>query len=124
MIGLAFFTFLPYFVQINLLSKIENEIAFNLKNHLFDKILNFEVKFFEAKHNESGGVASKFGNDAREASTLISTYIPVVLSNFCIAVGAVVICFSYDWRFGFLSLIVTPLIALSFYIAMLFIGGY
>ena len=35
-----------------------------------------------------------------------------------------VICFIYDWRFGFVSILVTPLIALAFYIAMLFIGGY
>jgi ABC-type bacteriocin/lantibiotic exporter with double-glycine peptidase domain len=38
--------------------------------------------------------------------------------------GAVVICSIYEWRLGLLSMLVTPLIALSFYISMLFIGGY
>jgi ABC-type multidrug transport system fused ATPase/permease subunit len=83
-----------------------------------------EVKFYELPENESGGAASRFGNDTHSSCELLTTYIPIMLSNFSIVVVAVIICLSYDWFFGLLSIIVTPLVAIAFYIAMSFIGGY
>lgn len=47
-----------------------------------------------------------------------------MISNICTVITAVIICFCYDFRLGFLSVLVTPLIAVSFVIAMIFIGGY
>jgi ATP-binding cassette subfamily B (MDR/TAP) protein 1 len=124
LLGFAVFQFLPYFAQITMLSKIENEISFNLRKNLYEKLLHLEVKFYERPENESGGAASRFGHDSRACCELLTTYVPIVLSNFCTVVAAVVICFSFSWKFGVLSMMVTPLIALSYYIAMLFIGGY
>jgi ATP-binding cassette subfamily B (MDR/TAP) protein 1 len=122
--GYAVITFIPYFIQITVLSRIENEIALNLRKDLYKKLLNLEVGYFDLPENESGGAATRFGNDSREACSLLTTYIPILVSNFSTVIGAVIICFIYDWRFGFVSILVTPLIALAFYIAMLFIGGY
>lgn len=75
-------------------------------------------------HNESGQAASQFSNDSRDCSVLLTSYVPIIVENFCCAITAVAVCFGFEWRFGLLSLFITPLIALSFYIAMLFIGGY
>lgn len=74
--------------------------------------------------NESGQAASQFSNDSRDCSVLLTSYVPIIVENFCCAITAVAVCFAFEWRFGLFSLFITPLIALSFYIAMLFIGGY
>jgi ABC-type bacteriocin/lantibiotic exporter with double-glycine peptidase domain len=50
--------FFPYFVQVTVLSKIENEVTFNLRTSLFQKLLRLPVRFYEIAENESGGAAT------------------------------------------------------------------
>lgn len=44
--GYAFITFIPYIIQVTMLSKIENEIAFNIRKDLYKKLLSLEVGYF------------------------------------------------------------------------------
>ena len=123
LIGLSGFVLIVCLIKATMLSKIETEISFNLRKGLYKKMLSLEATFFEDVHNESGQAASQFSNDSRDCSVLLTSYVPIIVENFCCAITAVAVCFGFEWRFGLLSLFITPLIALSFYIAMLFIGG-
>lgn len=62
--------------------------------------------------------------DAKEASTLVTNYIPILITNFTTIIAGIAICLGYLWQLGLLSLYSIPLIAVGGYISMLFIGGY
>ena len=86
--------------------------------------MHMPLPWYERPENEGGQIAAKVGVDVKEASTLVSTYIPILISNFTTSVGGIVLCLSFLWQIGLLSLHSIPLIAVGGYIAMLFIGGY
>jgi ATP-binding cassette subfamily B (MDR/TAP) protein 1 len=82
------------------------------------------VSWYEKPENEGGSVASRYGLDVKEVSTLVTAYIPVLITNFTTIIGGVVLCLAYLWQIGLLSLFTIPLIALGGYISVIFIGGY
>ena len=57
-------------------------------------------------------------------SGLLTTYIPVVITNFTTIIAGIIICLYYLWEMGLISLFRIPFLAIGGYISMLFIGGY
>jgi ABC-type multidrug transport system fused ATPase/permease subunit len=55
---------------------------------------------------------------------LLTNYIPILTANFFTILGSMIIPLCYDWQLGLLSLFITPLIAISAYLSMIFVGGY
>lgn len=82
------------------------------------------VSWYDRAENEGGHKAAKIGFNVKDASALVSTYIPILISNFSTLFGGISICLLYLWQLGLLSLFSVPMIAIGGYIAMLFIGGY
>jgi ABC-type multidrug transport system fused ATPase/permease subunit len=124
LIGFAFYSLIPYFFQFYFMTRIEEEITHNLRKRVFNKLMNMPLPWYDRPENEGGQIAAKLGVDVKEASTLVSTYIPILISNFTTCVGGIVICLVYLWQIGLLSLYAIPMIAIGGYISMLFIGGY
>ncbi len=69
-------------------------------------------------------MASKYGLDIKEVSSLVTNYIPILITNATTIVGGVALCLAYFWKIGLLSLVTIPLIAIGGYITMIFISGY
>jgi hypothetical protein len=57
-------------------------------------------------------------------SSLVTTYIPVLITNITTMVSGAIICLFYYWKVGLLTLYSIPLIAVGCYITMMFVGGY
>lgn len=82
------------------------------------------VPWHDKPENEGGHKAAKIGIDVKDASKLVSTFIPILITNFFTIFGGIVICLSYLWQLGLLSLLSLPLIGIGGFITMFFIGGY
>ena len=124
LIGFAFYSLIPYFIQFYIMTKIEDEITHNLRKEVFTKLMHMPLPWYDKPENEGGQIAANLGIDVKEASTLVSTYIPIVIGNITTSVGGIALCLGYLWQLGLLSLYSIPLIAIGGYISMLFIGGY
>jgi ABC-type multidrug transport system fused ATPase/permease subunit len=124
LIGFAFYSLIPYFLQFYFMTQIEEEITHNLRKEVFTKLMHMPLPWYDRPENEGGQIAAKLGTDVKEASTLVSTYIPVLIGNFTTSVGGIILCLVFLWQIGLLSLYSIPLIAIGGYISMLFIGGY
>lgn len=82
------------------------------------------VEWYERPENEGGMAASHYELDVKQMSSLITTYIPVVVANISTAIVGVIVCLIYYWKLGLLSLACLPLITVGSYIGMIFISGY
>lgn len=82
------------------------------------------VSWYEKFEYEGGQAASQFNESAKQASSLLTTYIPILITNFTTIIVGVIICISYFWQVGLLSFISIPLIAIGNFIAIQFIGGF
>lgn len=45
LIGFAFYTFVPYFVQIALMAKIEDQITHKVRGAVFDKLMHLPIEW-------------------------------------------------------------------------------
>lgn len=124
LIGFSFFTILPGFMQYFMMTKIEDEITNNLRKTVFSKLMVMPVPWYEKPENEGSQVASAYGLDVKEVSTLVTAYIPTMVTNFTAIATGMVLCLIYMWKFGLLSFFSVPLIAIGGYVTMTFIGGY
>jgi ATP-binding cassette subfamily B (MDR/TAP) protein 1 len=86
--------------------------------------MNMPVAWYDRPENEGGQIAARLSLNVKEASPLVSAYIPILVSNFTTCICGIVICLAYMWQIGLLSLYTIPVIAMGGYISMLFIGGY
>jgi ABC-type multidrug transport system fused ATPase/permease subunit len=82
------------------------------------------VTWYERPENDGGQVAANYGLDVKEVSSLVTTYIPILITNFTIIVSGITLSLVYMWQVGLLAFFSIPLIAIGGYIAMVFIGGY
>ena len=124
MIGFSFYAFIPYLVQITLMSKIEDQLTVRIRAELFNKLMKLPVAWHELTENEGGKAASRYSIDAKEVGGLITNFVPLVISNLCMIITGAIIPIFYSWKLGLISLIAGRLIAVSTYVSMIFIRGY
>lgn len=123
-IGFAFYAFITYYIQMYVMTKIESEITQKIRKEVFKKLMFMPVSYYETTENDGGQVASRYGLDVNEVSSLVTMYIPILITNFTTIFAGIGLCLFYLWELGMLALATIPLIAIGGYISMLFIGGY
>jgi ABC-type multidrug transport system fused ATPase/permease subunit len=124
LIGFSFYSLVPFFFQFFLMAKIEEEITHNLRKRVFNKLMNMPVAWYDRPENEGGQIAAKLSMNVKEASPIVSAYIPILVSNFATCACGIAIALAYLWQLGLISLYAIPAIAIGGYISMLFVGGY
>ena len=106
------------------MTKVEAEITQKVRKEVFRKLMLMPVRYYEENENDGGQVAARYGLDVNEVSSLVTMYIPILITNFTTIFAGVGLCLYYLWELGILALFTIPLIAVGGYISMLFIGGY
>jgi hypothetical protein len=59
-----------------------------------------------------------------QMSTLVTNYIPVLVTNITTMVAGTIICLIRYWKIGLMALYSIPLMGASCFIAMIFVSGY
>ena len=124
LIGLAFYSLIPTFFQFYYATKIEEEITHNLRRAAFSKLMLMPVPWYSEKENEGGEAAIRLAADVKKASTLVTAYVPVIITNIVTIVSGIVLPIAYLWQVGLLSLFALPMVGISGYISIIFISGY
>ena len=65
LIGFAFYSLVPYFLQFYFMTRIEEEITHNLRKEVFSKLMNMPLPWYDRPENEGGQIASRLGIDVK-----------------------------------------------------------
>lgn len=110
--GLIYFAcifglFAARFSHSYLLQTIGQNTLRDLRQHLFQHILQQDMRFFN--QTPVGQLVARFSNDIDALTELFSTSFVVVVSNFITLVGIMIAMFLLDWRMALISLAILPL---------------
>lgn len=124
LIGLAFYSLIPSYLQFYYSTKIEDEITHNLRKATFSKLMLMPVSWYEQKENEGGQAAIRMAADVKKASILVTSFVPILITNITTSICGIVLPIAYLWQVGLLSLFALPMVAIAGYISVIFISGY
>jgi ATP-binding cassette, subfamily B, multidrug efflux pump len=99
-------TFALRFAHTYLLQTVGQNALMNLRQTLFEHILQQDMRFFNT--TPVGQLVSRLTNDIDALSELLSTSIVMVASNSITLAGIVIVMFLLNWRLALLGLSVMP----------------
>ena len=91
-----------------LLNRLGQSVVMDLRNDLYEKILNQSANFFHT--HSTGRLISRVTNDVEKIQFACSTALADALKQGLTFVAFIVIVFAIDWTLALASLIVAPLI--------------
>ncbi len=91
---------------------------------VFKKLMIMPNTWYEKPENEGGRAATRYGIETQQMSSLVSNYIPVLVSNFTTMIAGVVVSLIYTWKIGLVNVFVLPAVTFGGYISISFIGGF
>ena len=106
---LLFASFAAYFVNF-LLRKIGQEIVYDIRNALFDRVISLSQK--QLKTMKIGSFVTRITNDSQNLSTFFSDILPVFIRNLNTVIIILVSTFLKTGLFGFIFLAYLPLVFL------------
>jgi ATP-binding cassette subfamily B protein len=87
-------------------NRISQSIMFDLRNHLFDRVLKQSMAFFTG--TRTGDVMSRLSNDVNGVQSVVSDTIFSLVNNVVILGSTVVLMFALDWKLTIAALLVLP----------------
>ncbi len=106
-IGLFIFRFAHTF----LLQNVGQNALVNLRQALFEHIIQLDMKFFN--NTPVGQLVSRLSNDIEALTELLSTSIVIVASNMVTLIGIIGVMFAINWRLSLLGLAVLPIMTVA-----------
>jgi ATP-binding cassette, subfamily B, bacterial len=106
LVGSALLAGLIGVVQSYFSNRIAQSIMFDLRNQLFDRVLQQSIAFFTA--TRTGDVMSRLSNDVNGVQSVVSDTIFSLVNNVVILISTVVLMFALDWKLTVAALIVLP----------------
>lgn len=95
------------FIQGILVSKISNELSYNLRNKISIKLNNLPMKYFDKYTN--GDILSRITNDVDTLSQNLSQSLTQAISSVVMVVGILIMMFSISATMTFSVLLVLPI---------------
>jgi len=93
-----------------LTERISQGIIFDLREQLFDRLVNQSVAFYT--HNRAGEVMSRIGNDVNDIENVVADSVFGVARNALVAGTTLGLMIAFDWRLTLVALVLIPLVAL------------
>src|ERR671933_169050 len=93
-----------------LTERISQGIIFDLREQLFDRLVNQSVGFYT--HNRAGEVMSRIGNDVNDIENVVADTIFGVADNVLVAGTTLALMIAFDWRLTLVALVMIPLLAI------------
>lgn len=82
------------------------------------------VPWYDQSENEGGQVAIRLAADVKKASSLVTSFVPILITNLITCIAGIILPIAYLWQIGLLSLFALPMVGISGYISIIFISGY
>ena len=79
------------------MTKIESEITKKVRREVFNKLMYMPIRYYETNDNDGGQVAARYGLDVNEVSSLVTMYIPILITNFTTIFTGISLCLFYIW---------------------------
>ena len=109
-LGMLFFASFAAYVVNFLLRKIGQEIVYDIRNALFDRVISLSQK--QLKTMKIGSFVTRITNDSQNLSTFFSDILPVFIRNLNTVVIILVSTFLKTGYFGFIFLAYLPVVFL------------
>src|SRR5919197_835895 len=109
-IGAAIVGGLVGLAESYLTERISQGIIFDLREQLFDRLVNHSVGFYT--HNRAGEVMSRIGNDVNDIENVVADTVFGVANNALVAGTTLGLMIAFDWRLTLVALVMIPLLAI------------
>jgi len=109
-LGMLFFASFAAYVVNFLLRKIGQEIVYDIRNALFDRVISLSQK--QLKTMKIGSFVTRITNDSQNLSTFFSDILPVFIRNLNTVIIILVSTFLKTGLFGFIFLAYLPVVFL------------
>ena len=93
---------------------IGEEIAYNLRMELFDKLDVIDSKFL--KQNSKGHIFSRLNNDLMNIREFVTIHISEIFAQFLSIIFVIILILTTDWRLSLIYLITLPIYIVCFYL--------
>ena len=93
---------------------IGEEIAYNLRMELFDKLDVIDSKFL--KQNSKGHIFSRLNNDLMNIREFVTIHISEIFAQFLSIIFVIILILTTDWRLSLIYLIALPIYIAGFYL--------
>jgi ATP-binding cassette subfamily B multidrug efflux pump len=94
-----------------LMTQIGQSILYQLRAHIFDKIMELSLSFFD--QHEAGDLMSRLTNDTGVINQVLSAGLTQLLSNGLTVIGILIAMLTLNWRLALISFAILPLILLA-----------
>ncbi|HPP04055.1 MAG TPA: ABC transporter ATP-binding protein [Spirochaetota bacterium] len=104
-------SFLSHLFQNFILELTSQKILFNIRNEIFEKIINLPMKFYD--NTQVGKLVTRVTNDTETLNEMFTTVIIEILRNVVLIIAIVIIMFRLNLTLSLLSLSVLPFVVIT-----------
>jgi ATP-binding cassette, subfamily B, bacterial len=97
-------------LQSYLEERISQGIIFDLREQLFDRLVNQSVGFYTS--HRAGEVMSRIGNDVNDIENVVADTVFGVARNAIVTVSTLALMLAFDWRLTIVALVLLPAVAI------------
>lgn len=87
-----------------------------IRGVIFEKILSFEIEWFDQENNSTGALSSRLSTDAMMVRTLVADRLAFLTQSISAATLAVIMGMVLSWRLSLAAIAMQPLIIGAFYV--------
>ncbi len=103
LLGMYLFAVVTHYYQTILMGTVGQNVLFNLRNAIFNKLQSLPVAFFN--QNKAGDLISRINNDTDKLNQFFSQSLIRFLANIIMMIGAGIFIVAINWRVGLAALI-------------------
>ncbi|KAM7480105.1 hypothetical protein LguiA_028318 [Lonicera macranthoides] len=112
----AVFAFISNVVQHYYFGVMGERLTKKIREVIFEKILSFEIEWFDQEQNNTGALCSRLSTDAMMVRTLVADRLAFLTQSISAATLAVIMGMMLSWRLSLAAIAMQPLIIGAFYV--------
>ncbi|KAJ6407997.1 hypothetical protein OIU84_011332 [Salix udensis] len=115
-LAFAVFTFLTNVIQHYYFGIMGETLTERVRGAIFEKILTFEIEWFDQENNSSGSICARLATDAVMVRTLVTDRLSLLTQAVSSATLAVVLAFMLSWRLALVAVALEPGVIAAVYL--------
>ncbi|KAI5557616.1 hypothetical protein BDE02_18G116000 [Populus trichocarpa] len=115
-LAFAIFTFLANVIQHYYFGIMGETLTERVREAIFEKILTFEIEWFDQENNSSGAICARLATDAVMMRTLVTDRLSLLTQAVSSATLAVVLAFMLSWRLALVAIALEPGVIAAIYL--------
>ncbi|KAA8542196.1 hypothetical protein F0562_023348 [Nyssa sinensis] len=115
-LSFAIFTFITTVIQHYYFGVMGENLTKRVREATFEKILTFEIEWFDQENNSSGALCSRLSTDATMIRTLVADRLAFFTQAISSATLAIVLGLLFSWKLALVAIAMQPFIIFAFYV--------